>query len=316
MPYIDPEALSACRARRNLTQQQLADESEVSKKQIGRLEKGTRPTNANDATVERLAQALGVEGAALAKAPNQDDPKKSLPPGYKRAYIYTDDKDRLLYQFLRVRYGVEPRSILSAAPLLFLVVAEWSLAERKERLEALEQVHETLGKTLGKTSDRLASHHLEDVLTGLGRLEDAIGTEQRSLEARDLSGKTFSDDEWSEGYEGAGDLFVDFLAQKVRDLAPDAIDDETWDEISGSLHQIDVSLFNSEIERLTNGDGLAKLALARHVGLADIPADLLGEEKTAERVAWLQAQCSPETRREHKEFRDMVDSVDLESLGY
>ncbi len=292
MGHIHPQKLKATREGQNLSQEQLAKASKVSKKQISRLEQGIELNKCHTNTLSRLAHALCVPDAAdLTKPPEADQDTKLEALGLRRAYFYTSEQERLHYRFLEDRYGIQANSILRAAPLLFMVAAEISLAERNDSLTAFKEA-------LAKVPEHL--EHLRDARIGIYRAEQAALAEGQSIEARDLSGGAFSDDELSEGNKGSGDLFVDFLERKIHELYPDAVTGIT-DRVSGSFASLNVSLFDFEIEKLSADNGFAALALTSgDVHPKDIPKKLLAEDQAETRAAWLAERCSEETLKAHE----------------
>ncbi len=299
MSHINPQKLKAVREAQSLSQDQLAEASGVSKKQISRLEQGTKLNKCHSTTFLRLAAALRVsEAEDLTKPPEADQEAQLAALGVKRAYVYMTDQDRLHYRFLEDRYGVQAQSILRAAPLLFLIAAEISLAERKKSLSAFENA-------LGEVPEHNLEH-LRDVRIGIYRAEEAASAERQSIEARDLSGRTFSHDEWK---DEPGDLFVDFLERKIRELYPAAIMGDLG-EVSGKFASLQVSLFGDEIDKLSAGDRAAELALTSgDVHPKDIPKKLLGEDQMEARAKWLAERCSEKTLKAHK--KRMAELPDL-----
>jgi transcriptional regulator with XRE-family HTH domain len=294
MGHIHPRKLKQLRESRNLSQALLAEASDVSQKQISRLEKCDEHECLNTChgkTLEGLAKALGVSPEELAKPPKGAAEEHAQALGLRRVYFYLSEQDRLNYRFLEARYGVKAHDILRAAPLLFLVTAEMSLAERWDRLAELEDA-------LGRVPENF-HRHLSDVRIGLGRAEEAGRAEAESIEQRDLSGSTITDDEWSEWYKGSGDLYVDFLDRKARELAPDAVGE--WDEVSGNFASLRVRLFDTWLDELSAGDPLARLALeSGDVHPRDIPKELTADDQSEARARWLAEHCSEETKTAHK----------------
>jgi transcriptional regulator with XRE-family HTH domain len=292
MTHIHPDALKHHRKKHGLQQTDLARASRVSAKQISRLEKGNQLNRCNTSTLARLAAALKVKESDLAQEPKH--PEADLEGlGYRRAYVVLSHQDQMHYRFLEKRYRVKPGAILRAAPVLFAALAEISLSERRERLEALEALLSEIPSDL--------TPHLADVQNGLFRAGEGIWWERASIAAHDLSGEKLPDEAWSESYEGSGDLFVDFIDNTLRRLAPDILGPED-DRAAGSVSGISVDLFGPELERLTGGDDLARLIIKRgDVAPKDIPSELMGEDNQAARIAWIQARCSEETRKAHAE---------------
>lgn len=305
MGHIHPRKLKFLRESRNLSQAQLADASDVSQKQISRLEKSIDSDTLNTCqgkTLQKLASALNVSVDELSTPPEVDAEKRAEALGLKRASFYLSEQDRLNYRFLEARYGVKAHDIIRAAPLLFLVTAEMSLAERRDRLAELEDA-------LGRVPENFLSH-LGDVRIGLGRAEEAGRAEAQSIEQRDLSGSTITDDEWSEWYEGSGDLYVDFLDRKARELAPDAVGE--FDEVSGNFAALHVSLFDTSLDELAAGDPIARLALeSGDVHPRDIPKELTADDQSEARASWLAEHCSEETKNAHKRRLADLGSIKL-----
>lgn len=305
MGHIHPRKLKQLRESRNLSQALLAEASDVSQKQISRLEKCDEHECLNTChgkTLEGLAKALGVSAEELAKPPEGAAEEHAQAHGLRRFSFYLSEQDRLNYRFLEERYGVKAHDILRAAPLLFLVTAEMSLAERRERLSELEDA-------LRRVPEDFHSH-LGDVRIGLARVEEAGRAEAQSIENRDLSGSTITDDEWSDWYKGSGDLFVDFLNRKARELSPEAMGEE--DEISGNFSSLHVSLFETTLDKLSAGNSLARLALrSGDIHPRDIPKELIAAEQSTERARWLAERCSEETKKAHERRLAELGSIEL-----
>lgn len=303
MGHIHPRKLKHRRERLNLSQAQLAHASDVSQKQISRLEQGHEhegKKTCHGKTLEKLAQALGVSADQLAKPPESDSEERAQALGLRRVSFHLSEQDRLNYRFLEERYGVTAHEILRAAPLLLLVTAEMSLAERRERLEELEDA-------LSRVPEGFHSH-LGNLRIGLGRAEEAGRAEAQSIRQRDLAGSTITGDEWSEWYNGSGDLYVDFLDRKARELAPDAVGE--WDEVSGNFASLSVSLFDTTLDELSTGDPLARLALeSGDVHPRDIPKELRAEDQSEARAHWLAEQCSEETKKAHEQRLASLGSI-------
>lgn len=307
MGHIHPQKLKFLRESRNLSQAQLAGAADVSQKQIGRLERSNDSDSliaCQGKTLQNLASALNVSTDDLSIPPEGDADKRAEALGLKRVSFYLSEQDRLNYRFLEERYGVKAHDILRAVPLLFLVTAEMSLAERKQRLAELEEA-------LNRVPEDFHSY-LGDVRIGLGTVEEAGRAEAQSIEKRDLSGSTITKYEWSAWYKGSGDLFVDFLDRKARELAPDAVGE--LDEVSGNFASLHVSLFDTTLDELSAGDALARLALkSGDVHPRDIPKELRADDQSEARASWLAEKCSEETKKAHEKRLAELGSIKLQN---
>ena len=134
---IDPARLLELRQRKRLSRPQLAEMSKVTERTIQRLEKEPQP--ARKKTLERLATALGVKpGVLTGELPL---PESGKAPDSERIQIGAQvaPKVRLAYDLLKRRYGVSATEIISMAPLFFALLAEGSLAWRREKLKELRE---------------------------------------------------------------------------------------------------------------------------------------------------------------------------------
>ena len=134
----------------------------------------------------KLAHALAVDPTVLTGEPPAPDFTQRPAPAERspiRAMI--EPKARLAYTLLKQRYGVNATDIINMAPLFFTLLAEGSLAWRRERVEAADEAMEravSFGE--GHLSFMKAAYHVENGLIG----------ERRSIEALDLFGEKVSDD--------------------------------------------------------------------------------------------------------------------------
>ena len=139
---INPESLSSLRQKNHMTRSELAKRSEIAVRTIQRLEKEPhRCQKTRGDTLNRLARALGVKPGVLTgelplpesgKAPVSD----SKPP---QIGAQVAPKVRLAYDLIKRRYGVSATEIINMAPLFFALLAEGSLAWRREKLEELKE---------------------------------------------------------------------------------------------------------------------------------------------------------------------------------
>ena len=139
---IDPKSLRSLRQKQGLTRPQLAERSGINKRTIQRLENEPQQCQkSRKDTLERLAKALGVKEDVLTgelpfhesdKAPDSDSERVQI-----GAQIVP--KVRLAYDLIKRRYGVSTTEIINMAPLFFALLAEGSLAWRREKLKELKE---------------------------------------------------------------------------------------------------------------------------------------------------------------------------------
>lgn len=288
MPTILAERLKAEADKKGFTQEKLAEAVGISREQCGKHLRKTGPVRINDTTARGYERVFGLSREELSKPPQRD---KDTPTGWNRVLLPLSDEELLTLRLTEMRYGMDGHSILRMSPVLFMIVAELQLAERAKRVADAEACILSFPDGLD---------HLADALNGQGQIEAALWAEKDAIKARDITGATFSDDEWHDGFTGNTDLFEAFLERMLKELVPDVYEYEL-----GSLAS---DLFQKQIEELTQGDALARMVLLKKDvhpwELADIPPD--------ERVAFLHGRCSETTRAAHEEREAMFANLDLD----
>ena len=139
MQIVDPARLLSLRQRRGLSRPQLAKRSKVNERTIQRLEKEPQPSRKD--TLKRLATTLGVKPGVLTGEEPLPESVKAPASASKPPQIGAQitPKVRLAYDLIKRRYGVSATEIISMAPLFFALLAEGSLAWRREKLKELRE---------------------------------------------------------------------------------------------------------------------------------------------------------------------------------
>ena len=311
---IRPDALKAYRARKHWTQEQLADATlgpnRVSLPTIKRIEgakEGTYP--ANDRVANALAKALGISIEDLSRVPSEaGDREDSLRKfGYRPLRTMVDAETALAFNMVQHIYGIPIRSQIEMAPLFATLLAEGSLAWRRKRVEAIEEASAKL--------QEMGGGHCSFVYAAW-RVDEGTVEERELIAKRDLFGVQASEQAFDCGYDrSANNPFADYLEKFASEGQAQTITfdrDFGWRTSEGlPKYRIGADI----IERLTGGDPGAEYALLRgHVRLKDIPDELLGDDKEAERIAWMIA-CIPEEelaarKAEHDELVALLDPID------
>ena len=169
---IYPDRLHRLRKERRLSRAELARRSHVSERTIQRLENESERTGTNRKdTLEYLAKALGVEEGVLTGDSPFPETDKTPEPERVQIGAQVAPKARLGYDLIKRRYGVSTTEILNMAPLFFTLLAEGSLAWRREKLQEageaigrLDQMGEEAGHSLfsGATTVALNAIMAED----------------------------------------------------------------------------------------------------------------------------------------------------------
>ena len=137
---IDPNSLRRLRQKLRLTRSQLAEQSGINKRTIQRLENEPQQCQkTRKYTLECLAKALRVEENVLTGSPPESDKAPAYDPERVQIGAQVAPKVRLAYDLIRRRYGVSATEIINMAPLFFALLAEGSLAWRREKLKELRE---------------------------------------------------------------------------------------------------------------------------------------------------------------------------------
>ena len=139
---IDPKSLRSLRQKQGLTRPQLAERAKITVRTIQRLENEPQQCQkSRKDTLERLAKALGVKEDVLTGELPFHESGKAPASDSERVQIGAQivPKVRLAYDLIKRRYGVSATEIINMAPLFFALLAEGSLAWRREQLKELKE---------------------------------------------------------------------------------------------------------------------------------------------------------------------------------
>ena len=292
MPY-QPSRLRELRKAKNLSIARLAAMSKVSARTIQRLEtaKGNR-TTPHPTTIERLANVLGVKPEALVGGSQLEgsDAEHSAPPERVQIGALVAPKARLAYDLVRKRYGVSTTEIINVAPLFFALLAERSLAKRRERTRLAEDSIAQMDRVLGSRADC----DLLSIATMLA--EEAVDVEETSIGQADIFGEHILSCDDSIGIPpepfdpAICNPFSDYLRELASDLQSPGVVATKADLGYGSPYGKfpDYDICSDEVDRLANGSDDARRALELgRVRLSQIPEELLFEGADEKRATWL-----------------------------
>ena len=141
---IDPKSLRSIRQKQGLTRPQLAERAKITVRTIQRLENEPQQCRkSRKDTLERLAKALGVKEDVLTSELAFHESGKAPVSASERERVQIGaqivPKVRLAYDLIKRRYGVSATEIINMAPLFFALLAEGSLAWRREKLKELKE---------------------------------------------------------------------------------------------------------------------------------------------------------------------------------
>ena len=176
-----------------------------------------------------------------------------------------DTETMLAFDMVQHIYGIPIQSQIEMAPLFAALLAEGSLAWRRKRVEAIEEASAKL--------QELGGGHCSFVYAAW-RVDEGTDEERKSIAKRDLFGVQASEQAFDCGYDRSkNNPFADYLEKFASEAQAQTI---TFDKGFG----------------WKASEGLPEYRIGadiieRHVRLKDVPNELLGDGKKAERVAWM-----------------------------
>lgn len=293
MPEVHPEALRDLRTKKGLSQKSLADESKVGRATIQRIEDAKGPRDVRTLTVERIAKALGVEAADLARSPQDDETGHHLVP-MRRVGALIDGRKALGFELVHAIYGISPREQITMAPLMTALMVEACLDWRRKQLDRIAALADELRSLSG-------SHFAYQVASD--KADDRVEHERKAIRDLDVFGWNLREDDYDDGYDPERNTtFADFLRDFARnlDIRTLAFDDEEDVSLDGLPAYAFVPHY---IDGITGGDPDARYALERgHVQFGDIPQSLMPDDRRDDRVAWIVSKIPDKERAARREW--------------
>ncbi len=297
---INVESLKLILAEKGMSQKALSDAFRISSKTISRILAGEE-RNSNKKTTERIAKAIGVKPEELAASPA--DKKRRELNARLRAYLSTrtivdlDGLTNIHFDLVSSRYGITTQALIKAAPLLYTILAEMSLSDRRKRLADFQNA---LSSAAGFSLNHLGS----GIAIADYKMERLLDKEEASIDAADLAGATINGEDEAEDWWVEDDLFVGFLDRLARDTNTDLIEIE-----GGTSSNLEYSILRDDLSRITGASHFADEALRLgRVRLRDIPDNLLGHDKASERAEWLASHLTSEDRADLQALHEAMKS--------
>ena len=318
---IDSERLRRLRTEKGLTRRELAERSGIDKRTIQRLEnEPQRCKKTREDTLNRLAKALRVKpGVLTGELPlSESDRDPAFDAEQVQIGAQIVPKFRLAYDLIKRRYGVSTTEIINMAPLFFALLAEGSLAWRREKLKELKEAIDRLQQI---------DEFWDGSMASLSASEQ-IALEKDSIAKADL----FREHLFGQHVEhlmnsfdpSIDNPFASYLGKLQAELdIPGVVDADSGDLVFGSpLRFPDYDICRDELDGIANGSHFAKVALETgDVRLSEIPEELMAEDAGEERAKWLEDKLSDTRKDVEKEMADIgrelrtVPEGDLEERG-
>ena len=309
---IDSEHLHRLRKKKGLTRRELAERSNINKRTIQRLEnEPQRCQKTREDTVNRLAKALGVKPGVLTGELPPPEFDKAPDPERVQIGAQVAPKVRLAYDLIKRRYGVSATEIINMAPLFFALLAEGSLAWRREKLKEVEETKSRLEQIDGFWRGGLVS--------GSVVMDEGIAREEDSIAKADLFGEhLFSDTdttfiEEDDLFDPSTDNpFASYLRklEDELDITGVAYVDSDYLRFGWPLKFPDYDICRDELDGIAKGSHFAKIALeVGDVRLSEIPEELMAEDAGEERAKWIADKLSDTRKDVEKELVDIIRKI-------
>ena len=309
---IDSKSLRSLRQKQGLTRPQLAERAKITVRTIQRLENEPQQCQkSRKDTLERLAKALGVkegeEGVLTGELPLPESDKAPASTS-ERVQIGAQiaPKVRLAYDLIKRRYGVSAAEVINMAPLFFALLAEGSLAWRREKLKEAYKAIDRLGQIDGFWRGGLSGAE--------SYMNEGIAAEEDSIDEADLFGEHLFSDTFilvDDVFDPSTDNpFTSYLHElKAKLDISGVVDVGSGNLIFGSpLKFPDYNICRDELDRIANGSHYAKLALETgDARLSEIPEEL--EDADEERARWLEDKLSDSLKDVEAEMGHFIAKI-------
>lgn len=280
---INPDRLGALLNKCRLSQKELAakigtDVGTVSRWKTGKIK------NIRSNKLARLCEVLGITPAELcADGPLPEATATAALRGQVTMMLDTACRNALA--LVARRYGVTRRQIVEVAPLLFAIMAEQSLAERRNRLDGYYDA---------------APSHLRGSLRGPYDEDDheLLGAEERSIRQRDLFAARVGDR--GENHHKANPFAV-FLSKMLYETDLKKGNGVTWEEGEAPSYLIGIEEL---IDLLGKDVDACKLVLSGAVALAEMPRDTRKATPEA-RASWVKEKAALRDHEQRATLKDL-----------
>lgn len=311
-PQIDGDCLRAVRKARGMSRDELAEASGVSKPTLTRWESSGR-RRVHAANLKAVAGTLHVDESILTgrgRSPTAQPPDAAMPAGRVTPQL------RLAFDLVERRYGPSMDEVVELAPLMFVLLAEGSLARRRERLAEAEAA-------MGRMEELAREQPELYFLKYLGLVQDGYWQEHRSIADRDLRGDAMREDShWQLSFQeddlGAVTPFADYLCHLADDMAGRVdfvLGEVDYEVIVGSEDPVcwgaePYQVCRDDVNELCGESRHARWALAYgDVRLPQIPAGLLEPDAAEARIRWLEERLSDATQARQEEYEEWIKSL-------
>ena len=303
---INPDCLRTVREKKGFTRPQLEKRSGITVRTIQRLEQEPhRSQKTREDTLNRLAKALSVEPGVLTgdlPLPESDDTlTDNLDCVQMGAQVAP--KTRLAYDLIKRRYSVSATEIINMAPLFFALLAEGSLAWRREKLEEAKEAYQHLLEIDGFWGGGLGGVQ--------SYMDEEIGVAEDSIDEDDLFGDQFNTPSLIDSFfdPSADNPFVHYLRKLANEPTVRSVVnvDEGILNIASDFKFPHYEICSEELDHITNGSHDAKRTLETGCArISEIPEELMAEDAGEKRAKWLENKLLDIYKKMDEKSGDMI----------
>lgn len=278
--HIDVSTIKGLMRKRSLSQVELSRHTLLGTKTIGRACSGKELRKGN---VERIAKALGVTVDKLTSpSSDQTGDGGGKEPGLMRLVMDLEPWAMNKLHTAAYRYQVQAKTIVQFAPLLFSILAEASLRERKQSLQDWVSKMSALSDTAPASSDERSRLDLF--------VAEVSQREQESIDRRDLHGYFVSPQESeTEGLVAPGVTGNPFLAL-LRRLSGELLLSFWGENIEPPEYEFEalVDFGEGAFQAKTEVEEMANVTVYEEwISLRNVPPELLQPHRGNDRARWL-----------------------------
>lgn len=282
---LNPEALKKFREKRGWTQAELAERCGFRTETVSRWERGKHPhLRANSR--EKLPKVLGVSWKDLTQPPSTEPDNVDV-RGRVQLNVRINPSARTALDLVCMYYRLLPGDVVELAPLLFLIIAEKSLAHRRR---CHDEIRERIERTYDEHSTD-APHLRADLVAGSSLPEEALSAENDSILRCDIFGKDLNLE--NTDYDESEDInpLLNYLKLLLSDIP-----DNRVDHLSNSFLRIEYRILEKLLPKITGIPGqneTEKEILANIIdGGINLKEVLASKERLSpdEYIEWLEKQ--------------------------
>ncbi|WP_306006996.1 helix-turn-helix domain-containing protein [Aquicoccus porphyridii] len=279
MTRINPGRLSALLDQYSGSQKELAAAIGTNVGTLSRWKTGKIRSLRSD-KLAGLCEALGVTPAEIcAEGPLAETAGARGATRRDQISMVLDTACRNALALVARRYGVTRQQIVEVAPLLFTIMAEQSLKERREQLQELK---EALGEIEGS-----APRHLRNRLRASWDSDDQelLEAEESSIEQRDLFAVRVG--HWDEN-SAKDNPFARFLNARLSETGLPKEGTVAWDDDDAPRYGVGIEEL---VDILGEDENARRLILDGKVALAEMPGDIRKATQD-ERAEWVKKEVN------------------------